>query len=134
MNPWNNSDAVVQSSVIEGKALVLDVPAIDANPRPDVTSLEWYKGTSGSAVGNLPNRIENDVTYHITTSLQLVILAVPSFLGGNQYQAQYANHFIVPATTRSNRFELVVSGKCPSACPSVLVSGRLRYPVHSLSC
>ena len=87
---------------------MLDVPPIDAIPQPEEVSLAWYTGTAPQGSNDLPKQLTRDVDYHISLSMQLMVLNIPSWYNNKMYQALYSN-FYTGSDTRSRRFKLVVS-------------------------
>ena len=110
VNPWTDSDTIVNKTVSLGNALVLEVPPIDAIPQPEQTSLEWYRGDAPPGSNDLPTLLVASIDYHISLSLQLIIFNVANWYNGNMYQAQYSNFYTeTQHTIRSRRFRLIVS-------------------------
>lgn len=108
MNAWPEPTVIEDLNIVERSALVLNVPHIEANPPPDDTSLQWFKSPASAPDSNdATERVVVGDQYHITLSMQLIVLSTPQFFGGKVYQAEYSN-FYTPElpSTRSKRFKL----------------------------
>lgn len=114
LNPWQDSNTVVDKTVVEGEAVILDVPPLDAHPQPDANSLEWYTKQGSNSV----SQVLSDANHYITKEpkLQLVILATPFFYSDRLYEAKYLAHFLGSSST-SRRTRLQVTGMCVSRVP-----------------
>lgn len=88
----------------EGGHLTIDIPPINSYPMPGHQSTEtkWFKGES-----QIPS---NDIRYHVSLSMQLVLLDIQSSINQAKFRTQFFNLLVDEGPTQSKSFELSVTG------------------------